>query len=39
MENLNNNSEAICTIVTMIIAAIIRQIEKRKLKKAGKLND
>jgi hypothetical protein len=39
MEHLNNNSEAICTIVTMIIAAIIRRIEKRKLKKAGKLND
>jgi len=37
MEIVNNHSEAICTIVTMIIAAIIRKIEKRKLKKAGKL--
>jgi len=39
MEQIHNNSEAICTIVTMIIAAIIRRIEKRKLKKAGKLAD
>jgi len=33
------HSEIICTIVTMIIAAIIRKIEKRKLKKNGKLSD
>lgn len=37
MEHVNNNSEIICTLVTMIVAAIIRRIEKRKLKKAGKL--
>jgi hypothetical protein len=39
MKDLHNNSEVICTIVTMIVAAIVRAIEKRKLKKAGKLND
>lgn len=38
METTHNN-EIICTIVTMVVSAIIRAIEKRRLKKQGKLND
>lgn len=39
METVHNNSEIICTLVTIIVGAIIRAIEKRKLKKSGKLTD
>ena len=39
METVHNNSEVICTLVTIIVGAIIRAIEKRKLKKNGKLTD
>jgi hypothetical protein len=38
METTHNN-EIICTIVTMLVGAIIRAIEKRRLKKQGKLSD
>lgn len=34
---IHNNSELICTVVTIITGAIIRAIEKRRLKKKGML--
>jgi len=37
MEHLPN--EIICTLVTAIVSAIVRAIEKRKLKKKGLLFD
>jgi hypothetical protein len=39
MHPLNENKELICTIVTIVVGAIVRAIEKRKLRKSGKLND
>lgn len=39
MHPLNENKELICTIVTIVVGAIVRVIEKRKLRKSGKLND
>jgi len=36
-ETIHNNSELICTVVTIITGAIIRAIEKRRLKKKGLL--
>jgi hypothetical protein len=33
------HNEIICTIVTILVGAIMRAIEKRKLRKEGKLND
>jgi len=36
-QTINNNSELICTLVTIITGAIIRAIEKRRLKKKGML--
>lgn len=39
MDPVTENKEIICTIVTMVVAAILRAIEKRKLRKSGKLND
>jgi hypothetical protein len=34
---IHNNSELICTVITIITGAIIRAIEKRRLKKKGLL--
>ena len=39
METVNENSEVVCTLVTIIVGAIIRFIERRKLRKNGKLTD
>jgi hypothetical protein len=39
MHPVTENKELICTIVTIIVGAIVRAIEKRKLRKSGKLND
>jgi len=36
---ITTNSELICTVVTIITGAIIRAIEKRRLRKKGILND
>lgn len=36
---ITQNSELISTLVTIIVGAIIRGIEKRKLRKKGLLND
>lgn len=36
-QTINNNSELICTVVTIITGAIIRAIEKQRLKKKGML--
>jgi hypothetical protein len=36
-QTIHNNSELICTVVTIITGAIIRAIEKRRLKKKGLL--
>ena len=36
---ITNHSELICTVVTIITSAIIRAIEKRRLRKKGLLND
>ena len=33
------NSELIASIVTAVVCGIIRAVEKRKLKKCGKLKD
>jgi hypothetical protein len=39
METIHNNSELFSSLATIIIGAIFRAIEKRKLKKAGLLKD
>jgi hypothetical protein len=39
MQTVNDNKEIICTLVTIIVGAVVRAIEKRKLRKSGKLND
>lgn len=39
LQTVNENKEVICTLVTIIVGAIVRAIEKRKLRKSGKLND
>jgi hypothetical protein len=38
-ETIKNNSELITSLVTIIVGAIIRAIEKRKLKKKGLLTE
>ena len=38
-QTIHNNSELITTIVTIIVGAIVRLIEKRKLRKKGLLTD
>lgn len=39
MQTVNENKEVICTLITIIVGAVIRAIEKRKLRKSGKLSD
>jgi hypothetical protein len=38
-ETIKNNSELITSLVTIIVGAIIRTIEKRRLKRKGLLTD
>lgn len=38
-QTIHNNSELITTIVTILVGAIVRLIEKRKLRKKGLLTD
>lgn len=39
MNQIQNNSELITSLVTIIVGAIIRAIEKKRLKKKGLLTD
>ena len=39
IQTVSNNSEIFTTVATIIISAIFRALEKRKLRKEGKLID
>ena len=39
MNEIKNNSELITSLVTIIVGAIVRLIEKKRLRKKGILND